>query len=176
MSRGLSPAARAYLRKLRNPYATDQIEEQSAEFAHVAEPASNNSSLATSGEAGEKERSDVWASQDPYATLAEEPPRRVSRTSRKTLGPTCSRAEFRAGCKRVLRHYSLAPERGLREEHAAFIARNEDRPPEIRYELLRELQRFDLSDIQGIQPRLHREKDVLTEEKLNAIERKVLGE
>jgi hypothetical protein len=114
--------------------------------------------------------------QDPYAYLWEEQPRPRSGLLRTVARTTCSKAVFRTECRRIFRPYTPAPERGaLREEHDAFIRRNEDKSPEIRAALLQELSRFDLSDISGLEPQLNREKDALTEEKLANLERKVLG-
>jgi hypothetical protein len=175
MSKPLSSAARAFLRKLRNPYATEQLDEETDESLRASESSSRSSGYAASNEPG-KEKSDVWVLQDPYASLSEEP-RRPQRALRAVARPKCSKAAFRTGCRRIFLHYTPAPERSsLREEHAAFILRNEDRSPEARHALLRELQRFDLSDVPGIDPILNRGKDAFTEEKLNTIERKVLGE
>lgn len=177
MSKPLSFAARAYLRKLRNPYATEQLDEGTNEPVRAAKPSAHDPRLSAPNSPPEIERSDVWISQDPYASLSSEPPRRQLRALRAVAKSTCSRTAFRTGCSRIFHFYTHAPGRGsLREEHIAFIARNEDRSPEIRYELLRELQRFDLSDVPGLKPQLNREKDALTEEKLKTLERKVLGE
>lgn len=170
MSKPASPASRAYLRKLRNPYATEQIDDGVV----AAEPNVESSLQQHSGRTDER-KSEVEVLQNPYASLSEEPRKHRSRVLRSVARPTCSKADFRAGCKHVFRQYTPAPEKGwLREEHTAFIERNEERPPEVRHALLRELQRFDLSDIPGIQPQLNREKDALTEEKLKILERKVL--
>jgi hypothetical protein len=118
--------------------------------------------------------------QDPYALLDEFSQSRPTPALKLVERRKCSRMAFRSGCTKVFRYYTPAPERGkrsaLREEHSAFIARNEDRSPEIRYALLEELQRFDLSEIARIQPQLNLEKDALTEEKLREIERKIIGD
>jgi hypothetical protein len=175
MSKRLSPAARAYLRKLRNPYAAEQLED-GKERLQTAEAPTPEPRVSTPSQA-EKEKSDLWLSQDPYASLWDESPTAPSRQPKAIAKPTCSKAAFRAGCRQIFRPYTPAPERAvLRDEHNAFIERNEDRSSETRWLLLQELKRFDLSNVRGINPQLNREKDAITEEKLKNIERKVLGE
>jgi hypothetical protein len=175
MSKDLSSAARAYLYKLRNPYAADQLEEAAAEATRAAEPDSRGLNLAPITGPARKEKSPFYPLQDPYASLSEEALRSHVKL-RAVSKPTCSKAAFRAGCTRIFRPYTPAPERGsLRDEHTAFIARNENHPGEVRYALLHGLQRLDLSEPSGIGPVMNREKDALTEEKLHDLERKILG-
>lgn len=85
---------------------------------------------------------------------------------------TCSKAEFNVGCRAVFRHYMPALERGkLRDHYREFISRNESRSPEMRFRVLHQLKRYDLSLHVGLTGQFNRERDVFTEEKLRAIER-----
>src|SRR5262245_19627862 len=150
MGKPLSSAARTYLRKLRNPYAAEQLDEEVATSPDVSQSTlqSRDSPQLEQGDDGQG--SEVWVLQDPYASLSGGGHASQRKSLRSVATRTCSKVGFRNGCKHIFRQYSPAPEKGaLREEHLAFIARNEDRSPEIRYALLRELQRYDLSNIPG---------------------------
>jgi hypothetical protein len=83
-----------------------------------------------------------------------------------------SKSEFQRGCRRIFAQYIPAMERGrLREHHRDFILRNENAPSNRRSKLLASLARYDLSQVQGLNAQFNRERDVLTEAKLKAVER-----
>lgn len=93
-------------------------------------------------------------------------------TSKAAALRSASKAQFRTGCRAILRQYVPPAEKGrLRPAHAAFIARNENRPGTERDALLTALRRYDLSNLGDFDARFNRERDELTEEKLRDIER-----
>ena len=88
-----------------------------------------------------------------------------------------SKAEFRTKCRVLFRPYNPMLDRHrLRRHHRDFIVRNETRSPEERYKLYTHLQKYDLSQLAGLKTLFNREDDVLTEEKLRAVERLVDGD
>jgi hypothetical protein len=157
------PKVREYLRALGNPYAASQIFGES-------EDAVVNDEYRLLG--------------NPYAklALAAESDTPLS----QELGPksvtqpiplSLSRTEFRARAQRVFRQYIPSMEKGrLRPHHRDFIARNESCSAAKRYRLIRELEKYDTSTIQGLIPQFNRERDALTVEKLRDIERAAEGE
>lgn len=85
-----------------------------------------------------------------------------------------SKVDFVAGCRRLFAQYIPSMERGrLRPEHRDFITRNSSRSAKIRFRLLKELRRYDLSDLPDVQPQFNREDDRLTAKKLIEIEQAV---
>jgi hypothetical protein len=90
--------------------------------------------------------------------------------------PDISKADFEKECRRILRQYIPALEKGrIRSHHRDFIIRNIGRAPGIRYALLHKLRKYDLGDIQGFQARFNRERDPFTDAKLREIELAVSG-
>lgn len=83
-----------------------------------------------------------------------------------------SKAEFIARCRRIFRQYMPALEtKGLRTHHRDFITRNLSGPATRRARLAQHLEKYDLSEIVGIDPQFNREKDPFAEAKLREIER-----
>lgn len=114
---------------------------------------------------------------NPYASLAnlqdEELPASANVESSPEPALAVTKAVFRGECTRVFRLYIPAAERGrLREYMRAFINRNESRSAKARALLLRELARFDFSDLGAI-PQFNREDESLSEQKLREVERSV---
>ena len=88
-----------------------------------------------------------------------------------------SKQDFEAECRRIFRQYIPALEKGrLRPHHRAFITRNHSRTPSLRNSLLEQLRKYDLSNIRGLQVKFNREREELTADKLEQIERAVIGE
>ena len=88
-----------------------------------------------------------------------------------------SKQDFEGECRRIFRQYIPALEKGrLRPHHRAFITRNHSRSPALRYRLLEQLRKYDLSHIRGLQIQFNREREELTAGKLTQIERAVIGE
>ena len=86
-----------------------------------------------------------------------------------------SKKDFRSGCTDFFLQY-IPPEEGkkLRPHYRAFINRNENRSSAARSAILRELLKYDFSDVGSLSPHFNREGDPITEAKLRAIEEKFL--
>jgi hypothetical protein len=118
--------------------------------------------------------------QNPYASLSvavrPAPPYSIASNHVWASGLSASKSEFESECRRIFRQYIPILENGrLRDHYKAFIARNASRSPTIRHGILAQMRTYDLSGIRGFEARFNREKDPLTEEKLQQIEDKVLG-
>lgn len=159
-----SDIVKAYLRRLGNPYASLQV----------------------STDAEEMDADEVSSdAQRPYirhpyalASLVEDEngvsSGLIFKQPAQLIGTTLSKAEFRARCRRIFEQYIPPPEKGrLRAYYRDFILRNESRSPKARYLLVHQLQKYDLSNIQGLKCYFNRERESLTEEKLKQIERLV---
>jgi hypothetical protein len=156
-----SPAIRARLRALGNPYAALQMFDEE--------------------EVVESQRERYRQSENPHAfdyyMDAAKPA--VTADASTSAPPASHRGKlskeaFREGCRAIFRPYIPALEKGkLRAHHRVFILRNEQRSAEMRFALVAELKKYDLSDIPGLSSQFNRERDTLTEEKLAAIERAV---
>lgn len=86
--------------------------------------------------------------------------------------PGVSKTEFQRRCRSVFAQYIPEIEKGrIRTHHRQFIVRNEGASPLRRARLLAGLEKYDLSKVQGLSPQFNRERDVLTESKLRALER-----
>lgn len=152
---------RAAFARLRNPYVFDEMQyPDAAEQAFFLQ-----------------RRAHLHALEDPYASLSvvDSPtaePKPAQPVGRPTARRSCSKAEFQAKSRAIFSSYMPALERGkLRDHYRDFILRNESRSPEMRFRLLTQLSKYDLSTSVGLTGRFNRERDVLTEQKLRAIER-----
>lgn len=166
-----SDKIREYLRCLGNPYASLQVIDEVFEYE-------------SKSVVSQARRAHIRALQNPYANLATMEDLSASDTDMAapksmTKSATVSKAAFREGCRSIFLQYIPALERGgrvLRRYHQDFILRNESRSPAVRYRLLSELQKYNLSDLQGLSTQFNREKETLTEEKLKLIERVAIDE
>jgi hypothetical protein len=154
------PKVQEYLRALGNPYAASQIFGESEDAVVNDEyrlRGNPYAKLALESEAG--------------SSLSPAPkPAPASRAIPSLL--SLSKTVFRARAQRIFRQYTPPMEKGhLRPHHRDFIARNESCSPTKRYRLIRELEKYDISTIQGLIPQFNRERDALTMEKLRGIER-----
>lgn len=123
--------------------------------------------------------------ENPYASLAvlgdsEETPVSVplpdqTATKLHISSPSkVSKKDFRANCSRIFSQYVPMEEgRKLRPHHRDFITRNENRSGGERGRLLAMLSKYDLSGSGNYLPRFNREKDVLTNAKLQQVEREL---
>jgi hypothetical protein len=153
-----SAKLRAALRNLANPYASLQFEENAG--------ALDNSPRA------------LWKrSENPYAQeffLEEgggQSPR--ARPSATPGAAALNQADFEQRACAIFRPYIPAEEHGrLRPHYREFIERNKARSPEMRFKLIGELRRYDLSDLHGLSPKFNRELEGFTKEKLLEIEAK----
>lgn len=155
-------ALRAFLKSLGNPYASLQITD-------------------------EMEKKEISATQRPYVR---HPYAFLSKEEENELSPnvavkqpiisvvgTLSKAEFKTRCRRIFEQYIPALEKNrLRTHHRDFIIRNESRSPTTRYQLVKELQKYNLSEIPGLKAYFNREREPLTDEKLRQIERLIDSE
>jgi len=167
-----SEAVKAYLERLGNPYASLQL------FGAPEEEEEN--SLANNASRP------YQLLQNPYAKLSiegeVEGTREASSASTTSLSvekgkESLSIAEFRARTRRIFKQYIPVLENGrLRAHHRDFISRNESCSPTKRYRLVRQLEKYDLSNVEGLKARFNREREPLTEEKLKQIERLVDSE
>lgn len=85
-----------------------------------------------------------------------------------------SKRAFQDGCRRIFVLY-VPPEEGttLRPHYRDFILRNQDQSPEQRFRILEELRKYDLSTTGNLKPHFNRERESLTQRKLEQIERRV---
>lgn len=133
-----SQASRAYVRKLENPYASVQLEEDTQKSPDAAMSMQN--------------REIYRRSENPHAfhyyADSPEPGTQpsVSERSARSRSTKCflSKAAFRSRCQAIFRPYIPIMERGqLRPHHRDFIARNESQPGDVRFALIEKLQRYD---------------------------------
>jgi len=119
----------------------------------------------------------ICRQQNPYAKLSiaipdSNPQKSGVTVAQPALGKkTVSKECFKAESGRILGFYVPAIERKLRANYKAFIARNLERSPAARSKVLSGLQKYDLSDVGGLQSRFNREQEDVTEDKLRKIER-----
>ena len=165
------------LRLLGNPYAKLQIFDEVEDVTLVADfrPLTD------------AEHAYVRRLENPYASLSvaieveesvqEKRVAAVVVSASDAPNTSISKHDFEAGCRRIFRQYIPALEKGrLRPHHRAFITRNHSRSPSLRYCLLEQLRKYDLSSIRGLQVQFNREREELTADKLTQIERAVIGE
>lgn len=83
-----------------------------------------------------------------------------------------TKKEFEGNCRRIFLQY-IPPSEGrvLRPHYRDFIIRNENNSPELRARILEELNKYDLSSSGNFQPHFNREREFLTVEKLQKIEK-----
>jgi hypothetical protein len=150
-----SEKLQAALRILRNPYASLQVDDESAEDAHT-----------------------LWKrSENPYARDfylnqrgAESP---MQSAPLLPVEGKLSQADFEKRARAIFRPYIPAEERGtLRPHYREFVERNKSRSPQIRFQLIGQLRRYDLSDLGGLSGQFNREEEAFTKEKLLEIEAK----
>lgn len=165
------------LRLLGNPYAKLQIFDEVEEATPVADfrPLTD------------AEHAYVCRLENPYASLSvaaeveesvqEKHVPAVAVSTNDASNASISKHDFEAGCRRIFRQYIPALEKGrLRPHHRAFIMRNHSRSSALRYCMLEELRKYDLSSIRGLQVQFNREREELTADKLTQIERAVIGD
>lgn len=163
-----------YIQLLGNPYAKEQLDTGASEAEDLA-----------LREATEDERSYARKQANQYTLLsvsiadshATAIPKSAGATPRRASSARAglSKADFVTECRRMLRPYIPAAEKGrLRRHHQDFITRNQNRTPAVRLGLVKELAKYDLSVQAGITAQFNRERDLLTERKLRQIERAVL--
>jgi len=155
---------KAYLRRLGNPYASLQIDD-------------NTEGTEATKYSLDEQRPYI---RHPYALIPQEEEAEetseetsfeaIAKISVSTTGGTLSKAEFRAGCRRIFGQYIPALEKGrLRTHHRDFITRNESSSPARRLRLVKHLERYDISKTQGFTAHFNR-GEPLTDEKLKQIE------
>jgi hypothetical protein len=84
---------------------------------------------------------------------------------------TLTRSDFDQRARAIFRPYIPAEEHGrLRPHYREFIERNKSRSPQMRFKLIAQLRRYDLSDLGGLDPKFNREEAAFTKEKLIEIE------
>jgi hypothetical protein len=121
--------------------------------------------------------------QDPYAThalfgdqetVADSLNNARVQPARPAYSGTLSKKDFHSQCRRVFSQYVPTEEGNtLRAHHRDFITRNESKSAEVRFLLAAQLKKYDISAARNIRPRFNRERDALTIEKLQKIEREV---
>jgi hypothetical protein len=178
-------AVAEYVRRLGNPYAKQQligVEEEKEKAMVAAQSADPDLRQPT-----EDERAYAKRQGNQYTLLSvaiAEPQKEVAAAGQLIKKPkrtptgtaSLSKNDFIAGCRRIFRHYIPAVENGrIRRHHRDFITHNQNRSSTARYSLLKELSKYDLSALPGVQARFNREREDLTDQKLKQIERSVLG-
>ena len=162
--------AKAYAKRLQNPYAMLSIE-------IFAEPQTTFDSHAA------KKHAYLKTLEDPYATHsvldeavvdAQSSTAMRSQPMRHGLIGKLSKKDFRSQCRRIFSQYIPDDEGNtLRSHHRDFIIRNESKSADVRFQLAAQLGKYDLSSMQHIRPRFNRERDTLTIDKLLKIERDI---
>ena len=166
-TRRLSEAERAVLNARGNPYWSLQLEDEDP----VQEPTLEEKRAYLRKLENPAAYHDVMGDSPSVTSDVAPVPSQRDTAKRPTIRGV-SKADFQQGCRRIFGQYMPATERGrLRDHHRAFIVRNENSTPARRAALMGHLQRYDLSAIAGISPQFNRERDVLTEAKLRAIEK-----
>lgn len=166
MQKKRSPELSAALRRLGNPYAAIQFEEEYAELE--LRPLNAH------------ERSYVRRLGNQYAPLSigivsDKSTEAVGRRSAARNGVSAS--AFAAECRRIFKQYIPLLENGrLRQHYKEFIERNQKRSALARQYLVNELQRYDLARIGDVRGHFNREDHDLTSDKLRQIESKVIGD
>ena len=84
---------------------------------------------------------------------------------------TLTQSDFEQRARAIFRPYIPAEEHGrLRPHYREFIERNKSRSPQVRFKVIGQLRRYDLSDLGALNPLFNREKEAFTREKLIEIE------
>ena len=163
-----SPSVQAYLKALGNPYASLQLDDE-VQPSKVSEMSAENRDLYRKSE--NPQAFHYYESSPESDRGATEPtPAAEVTTTRCSM----SKAEFRSQCRAIFRPYIPALEKGrLRAHHRDFVTRNESQSAEVRYALVQQLRRYDLSAVPGLTSQFNRERNALTEAKLIEIERAV---
>ncbi len=170
----VSVAAEAYIKLLQNPYARLSIE------GDLEDP---QPTVVTD----EQKRAYFKLLQNPYAYDSifgdhEDAMEPIACSNSQPILPTpqigrASKEAFREGCRRVFLQYIPSEEgRVIRPHYRDFIVRNEGRSPEGRFEILKQLEVYDLSTSGSIKPHFNRGNEVFTEAKLRRIEQTVGAE
>jgi len=153
-----SARLRAALRKLKNPYASLQVENAGADVSLHAQ---------------------LRLSENPYAEdfyLKEGSglgPTDTSSSEAAAASDTLTQSDFEQRARAIFRPYIPADEHGrLRPHHREFIERNKSRSPQMRFNVITQLRRYDLSDLGGLNPKFNREEEAFTKDKLLEIEAK----
>ncbi len=193
-----SAAARAHLAALQNPYVWVQVDanEQDGEKASSVAQTSSPTPVQTQprapyvkrgeGRLIDPKQPDLFgpdvdvkadiAPKHPYEVLArlsdEEDSQALAERVPEPSEYSVSKADFESGCRGIFAQYLPALERLLRPEQRAFIERNKVRTPSIRYRLLMELKKYDLTHVVGLRPQFNRNESLATE-KLLQIEQSV---
>lgn len=183
-----SAKLQAALKRMGNPYASLQVEEEGlpamSALKRLENPyASLQIAVAEPEVASTTAERTLYIRglENPYAWLEvagdEELPAERLRVVPHPQGtpPRVSKEQFRAAARRIFRCYIPAAEKGnLRTHHRDFITRNEVRSSEERALILQQLGRYDLGDIPLI-GHFNRERDPFTMSKLSQIEKAALG-
>ncbi len=165
-----------------NPYASiPQTDDESADFAGTSPSVNSAQNTVDSKAMGLNMAASLerMPSGNPYANIPQtdededgRSSRRIAASSESSAGSTLSKVDFEVECRRIFRQYMPALEKGpLRNHYRGFIARNQSSSPARRHRLVKHLQKYDLSQVQGLESRFNREKEPLTDEKLKQIER-----
>lgn len=161
-----SPAIRAYVRRSENPYASIGV---------MDDPDVHSESVFSEQERAygrELQNQYVWLSLrnngDPSPITA------ATVKRKKATEESLSKVEFRARCRQIFKYYIPALEQGrLRSHHRDFITRNESRSGTARHRLLQQLEKYNLSNVPGLNAHFNRERDSLTEAKLRMVEQSI---
>jgi hypothetical protein len=152
-----------YLAVLGNPYASLQVDDDKADSPAVA---------ATSLQFRKTENPYAHHYYFPEdAPVASEVRPNPEAPEHQPVGEL-TKSAFQTQVRGLFRPYIPAAEHGkLRDHHREFIARNESRSPQVRYRLVAQLRKYDISNLSGLTPLFNREEDLFTKKKLVEIER-----
>jgi hypothetical protein len=160
--------ARAFLARYENPYALADFD------ADRDERASELAREAAFGNPYRFAARDEPADETAILRSTDQATTRQQRNAPPLRG--LPKAGFRAQCRRIFSQYVPAnASRALPQHYRDFIARNEDRAPDVRAALANELLRYDLSGTPGLRGQFNRERDDVAIAKLADVEKKVLS-
>lgn len=163
-----------YLRRLENPYATLDVEEERdprRQYIFLLQNPYANlevDRLTTVGPSRPLVNSRANAPARQPSLLGLEPvTERKGRASKATL----SKAEFEAKCRAIFRQYTPFSDirHRLRAEYTEFIFEGKALEGPSRFAILSELQRYDLATLGEIRPYLNREREAELRSKLKSI-------
>jgi hypothetical protein len=163
----------AYLTRMQNPYAFLSIQEQEQD-----ELESKELSVAEKIECLRK-RKNPYAFYEAFqeVSFVEElcsPCTSEAKAQEQSQIPvaTVSKESFQEGCRRIFMMYVPREEGNrLRPYYRDFMLRNQDQSPEQRYRILEELRKYDISTTGNLKPQFNRQREIITQSKLEQIER-----
>jgi hypothetical protein len=170
----ISQQAKAYVKRLEDPYASLSFEEEQLELI-PPEPTLEQKRRYFRMLENPHAHGEIFGDQGETPLPVPSGAGQQAKRSRRT--GTLSKQDFQSGCRRIFKYY-VPPAEGrlLRPQYREFITRNENRAAEQRFSLLEELAKYDISTSGNFTPHFNREQELLTAGKLQEIERSALSD